>query len=98
MLDPSEIDRIASQAARTALTGVELVGVHGEPTTDWVGDDALLITIVMRTGMETAVTGDAALQTIVRIKRDLSSAGEDRFPHVKFTTEGEMLMDIDDDS
>ena len=98
MLNLIEVDRIANSAAQTALKGIELTEVHGEPTTDWEGRDALLITIVMRTGMEAKVTGNAVAQALVRIHRDLSLAGDERFPYIEFATEDEMLKEMDDDS
>lgn len=96
MLEPADIDRIAHKAAASALDGVEVVDVFGEPTLDSGGQDALLITVVIRPG-KGAVSDDAALNAIVGIYNDLFNAGEERSPIVDFATEDEM-MQMDDDT
>ena len=95
MLTLEEVGRISMNAASVALQGAELSAVFGEPTFDSLGKDALVVTIVIRSGVE-KISGDAAIDAFVRIQRDLSEAGEERFPIIEFATEEEMSLTDDD--
>ena len=44
---------------------------------------------------QTKVNGDAALDTIVMIQRELQKFGEERFPIIEFVTEDELASDGD---
>lgn len=66
------------------------VRVYSEPATDSDGYEALHVTIVLRSDARNELGGDSALDTIVRIQRDLRNSGKERFPIVEFVTEREL--------
>lgn len=65
-----------------------------EPSVELDGLDAVRVTIVLSND-DVAVTGDAAMNTIVDIHQALQRAGDDRFPLVDFMTEDELASDAD---
>jgi hypothetical protein len=89
MLDLAEVGRIVQKAASSAL-GSGLVKAYAEPTTDSLGRDALLVTIVLTNDRGEGVSGDEALETLVRIRDDLLAAGDERFPILEYATEEEL--------
>jgi hypothetical protein len=86
MLALTEIDRIVTKAAKDSLKG-KFIRAASAYATDSEGQDALDLTIVLA---KARVSGDAALDAIVRIQHDLSDSGEERLPIVHFATESEL--------
>jgi len=58
----------------------------------------LLLTIVPRTDKAKVVSGDSALDTIVRVHNDLERAGEERTVITEFATEAELEDELDADA
>lgn len=90
MLDTKQNDDIVKKAARAHFPAGSVQRVFSEPTIDSQGRDALRFTIVVGPDALDAVEGDALLETLVQIRRDLDSAGEDRFPIVNYATQAEL--------
>ncbi len=90
MITPEEVDAIAAAAARANLSERVVLRVFSEPTLDSEGKDALHLTIVVAAEAVDALEGDALLDTLVQIQRDLQKAGEDRFAIVEYATEAEL--------
>lgn len=90
MITPAEVDTIAAAAARANLSANAVLRVFSEPTLDSEGKDALHLTIVVAPEAVDALEGDALLDTLVQIQRDLQKAGEDRFAIVEYATEAEL--------
>jgi len=95
MLTSGDVDRVVDKAATAALKGVKLSKVYSTVTTDSDGRDALNITVVIESIGKNAMTGDAALNAIVRIQRDLRASGEERLAIVDFATEDELTPNGD---
>jgi hypothetical protein len=90
MTSEKRIRQIARQAATANLGSANFSSVTNSTTTDSTGQEALRITIVIKPGAETKITGDAALDTVVEIQDRLRKAGEERFPLVEFATTKEL--------
>ncbi len=95
MFSLTKVNRIVDLAASAVLQPDKLRRVFSDYTTDSDGRDALLLTIVLRTDKAKEVTGDTAVDTIVRIHNDLESFGEERLPIIEFATEAELEADAD---
>jgi hypothetical protein len=90
MTSEKRIRQIARQAATANLGSANFSSVINSTATDSTGQEALRITIVIKPGAETKITGDAALDTVVEIQDRLRKAGEERFPLVEFATTEEL--------
>lgn len=90
MLDLSDIDRVVDRAASASLKNAGFSRVYTKFTTDSEGREALHVTIVLRSNKNKEVSGNSALNTIVRVQRDLRRSGEERFPIIEFVTEDEL--------
>ena len=93
MLSLNEVNRVVDLAASAVLKPDKLSRVFSDYTTDSDGRDALLVTVVLRTDKAKEVTGDTALDTMVRIHHDLENSGEERLPIIGFATEAELEAD-----
>lgn len=90
MLDEKKIQEIAKEAATANLASANVSSVSSSTAVDSEGRDALRITIVIAPGAETKITGDAALNTLIRIKEHLRREGEERLPLVEYATKEEL--------
>jgi len=90
MLDLSNVDQIATKAAAAVLKKPGISRVFSRPKLDSCGEEALEVTVVLKNDTADEVTGDQALDTIVKIGWDLDLSGENRAPFVRFVTEGEL--------
>ena len=66
--------------------GTAVLDVTTLPTITFTGEDALRITIKVTPESTAAITGRAALSTLVKIQRELHERGEDRFVIVEYET------------
>lgn len=98
MLNLRDVDRVVDKAASAALKKARVSRVYSALTADSDGRDALLLTIVVRGGNNDDISGDRALDTIVRIRHDLLESGEERFPIIEFATEAELEFDASSQS
>ncbi len=90
MLDLQQITQVADKAASSVLKKVGVSRVFTEQTADSDGNEALSVTVVIRRGRKDELTGDYALDTIVKIGTDLRNAGEERLAIVHFAAEEEL--------
>jgi len=90
MLDEQKIAEIAQKVASANLTSSNVTSVSSSPTTDSLGQDALRITIIIKSGAETTISGDAALDTLVGIRDELRLAGEERMAIIEYATKEEL--------
>jgi outer membrane protein assembly factor BamA len=90
MLDDRKINQIAKRVATANLSSQNFTSVTSSSTTDSAGNEALQITIVIKPGAESKITGDAALKTLVQMQDKLRRAGEDRFPIIEYATKKEL--------
>ena len=79
MQTQSDIDVLIARAASAALGDHTIARVSSEPGVDSDGVDAIRVMIVL-SGRDDTVTGDAALNAIVDIHQASQKAGDDRFP------------------
>ena len=91
MIVLDEINSIATKAAKANLGADVVDRVFSEPTSDADGRDALHLTIVIAPESVQQLDGDALLDTLVQIQRDLQAAGEDRFAIVEYATNEELV-------
>jgi hypothetical protein len=94
MLEDKKVARIVSAAARKTL-GKEFIRTEIGPTIDSRGESAIRVLLVIKPGAADRITGDAALDSVVGIQRQLQEAGEEDFPIIEFATEEE-LAEVDD--
>jgi len=94
MIDLDKISQIARDAAKANLGSQNVVRVESEPTSDWAGDEALNLLIVIAPGVANTAKDNAFLKTLSQISDQLLDAGEERFPFVHYATEEE-LANID---
>ena len=90
MLDERKIEEIAQKVASANLTSTNVTSVSSSPTIDSLGHDALRITIVIKSGAESTISGDAALDTLVGITDQLRRAGEERLAIIEYATKEEL--------
>jgi hypothetical protein len=90
MLDEKRIREIAHAVATDKLTSANVTSVSSSAAIDSEGNDALRITIVIKSGSASKITGDAALDTLVGIQQRLRAAGEERFAIVEYATKKEL--------
>ena len=94
MQTPADIDALISQVASAALASHVVAQVSSRSGVDSDGLDALRVVIVL-SGHDDTLTGDAALSTIAGIRRALQENGDGCFPYVEFTNEHELASDVD---
>ena len=90
MLDEERIREIAKEVASANLASTNVTSVSSSPTTDLEGHDALRITIVIKSGSESKIGGDAVLDTLIGIKDRLRREGEERLAIVEYATKEEL--------
>jgi hypothetical protein len=84
MLEEKTISTIASSVARR--NGTVVLDVTTWPTATFTGEDALRIRIEVTPESSVAISGKAALDTLVEIEQELHKNGEDRFAIVEYST------------
>lgn len=97
MMTLDDANRIVGNAASVTLKDAGLIRAFTEDTVDPDGRDALRVVVVV--DAENKITGDLAIDVLVRIQQDLQRAGEDRFAYVEYATEqdlAEELLEHDD--
>jgi len=90
MLDEKRIREIAQEVAAANLASANVTSVSSSAAIDSEGHDALRITIVIKSGAETKIRGDATLDTLVGIKDRLRREGEERLAIVEYATKEEL--------
>ena len=90
MLDDKRIAQIATEVATANLSPQNFTSIVSSSSTDSTGQDALRITIIIPTGAEKRIQGNATLSTLVQMQERLREAGEDRFPIIEYSTEREL--------
>jgi hypothetical protein len=94
----TKIDQIVAEVATAILSRASVDSVRSEPTVDSQGDEALQITIVVKSDAVEKLKGDPALDIIVQIQDRLIEAGEDRFPIVEYATPEDLASGDDPES
>lgn len=95
MLDFVTIERIAAKAARAQVSDAGLERILVSPAIDSDGRDALRITLVLKPEAVRALSGDGALDLLVRVQQELANCEEERFPIVEYATEAELKEEQD---
>ena len=90
MLDENWIKNIVAAAVAANLSSQAVLSVTTGSTTDFRGEPALKITIVLTPSSTASISGEAALATLSDIQQNLEDAGEERFPIVGYATEEEL--------
>jgi hypothetical protein len=91
MLDDKRIAQIATEVATANLSQQNFTTIVTSSSTDSMGQGALQITIIIPTGAERRIQGDATLNTLIQIQERLGREGEDRFPIIEYSTEREQV-------
>jgi hypothetical protein len=86
MLDDARIIQIATEVATANLSQQNFTSIINSSGADSMGQPALQITIIIPTGAEKKIQGDATLNTLVQIQERLHKEGEDRFPIIEYST------------
>ncbi len=90
MLNEKRVREIAREVAGANLASSNVASVSSGPAIDSEGHDALRITIVIESGAESRISGDAVLDTLVGIKDRLRREGEERLAIVEYATKEEL--------
>tara|TARA_R110002167_G_scaffold357510_1_gene573032 strand:- start:1367 stop:1825 length:459 start_codon:yes stop_codon:yes gene_type:complete len=91
---PEEAHRRLIQSALVRALGEEnIVRVIDEATTDFGGDDALKITVVIKPGAAKLLSAGASLDALVRVREQLSRMQDERTPAIEYATEDELAED-----
>ena len=90
MLNEPQLQALLADLVHGQLPAVELERVVAEAATDDDGAEMLRITLVVSQDSAEAMTGDEALDLLVRIRNELQQKGDDRFPVVSYATEDEL--------
>ena len=90
MLDITQVRDIAEEVVRARL-GTQLVeDVYAEPATDWTGDDALDVWVVIRPHEMREITKERKLgPTLIALSDRLVELGDMRFPFIAYMTRAE---------
>ena len=93
MLEPHQVNEIALTVARKHLTALDVQGVESESTVDSQGDEAVRITITLRSASKIAESGGPLLDTLSEISTLLQKNGDSRFPIIEYAAEDEPAVD-----
>ena len=96
MLDYPAIAKRVTEVARQTFGGEHIVHAIVEPWSDWLGNDALRVTLVI--APDTNLSGDAVIDTSVQISHRLLQDGEERKAFVYYATEDELAESDDPES
>jgi hypothetical protein len=94
-MDDKQITSIVKNIATANLSSDIIKSVLLSQGTDSTGNTALLVTIVLTPGSSEKVSGEAALDTLVSLRKALTEKGEERFPIVEYATEDELVARAD---
>lgn len=92
MITLDDANRVVGNAASATLKDAGLIRALTEDTVDPDGRDALRVVLVV--DAENKITGDLAVEVLVRIQQDLQRAGEDRFAYVEYATEEDLAEEL----
>jgi hypothetical protein len=95
MLHFPEIDALAREVAEKHLAALGVSDVTSEPAIDSQGDEALRITITIRSPDKIPGNGRQFLKTLTEIWGRLEEANDSRFPIIDYATQEE-LGGVDD--
>jgi hypothetical protein len=93
MLDLETIDDVVNRAASAALKASNLVRANVTPYVDADGESAIKVVLVLRDRWFAKDAGEPVVNTMVRVRRALEEAGEDRQPYFEFISEREWRED-----
>lgn len=89
MLELNQVDAIAREVATKHLAALGVEGVASEPAVDSQGDEALRITITIRSADKIPGNGQQFLKTLTEIWGRLEEANDSRFPIIDYATQEE---------
>jgi len=90
---------IVKNIATANLGSANVRDFLSESTTDVEGNAALKITIVLASELSAATTpGDAILNTLVQIHDELLKEGDERFPFIRYATQEDLQVSVDNES
>jgi hypothetical protein len=96
MLDNATIRAAVIDAARRNFGPEKIVRAVVEPWSDWLGNDALRVTIVIAPDAD--LSGRAAAETLVQTNQWLLRQGEERRAFIFYATEDELADSGDPES
>lgn len=95
MLDTDQISQIVTRIVEANTAPRSVRRVMAEPASTSEGEDALRITIVLTPEAVAQLASGHPLDVLVQTSDQLRSAGDQRFPILKYATEEE-LEDVGD--
>jgi hypothetical protein len=94
-----QIAAIGQKVFRKTLGSRRVEDIQVEPRTDSLGDDALLVRVIISPlAVEELKRGDKVATARFEFGRQLELAGEERFPVVEYATREELATDGDTES
>ena len=90
MLNLTQIAEIAREVGTTYLGGHWIKDILTEETTDWVGDDAVRITMVLDDAVVGHLDGENIAKTLVNLRKRFFAHEDQRIPYIIYTTVSEM--------
>ena len=90
MLDITRIRDIAEEVVRARIGTGLIEDVYAEPGSDWTGDDAIDVRVVIRPRAMREIARDRKLgPTLIALSDRLVELGEMRFPFIAYMTRAE---------
>ena len=96
MFDNSTIAEIVLEIARRNFGPENIVRAMVEPWSDWLGNDAFRVTLVIAPGAD--LSGRAVVNTLVQTNQQLLREGEERRAFIYYATEDELADSGDSES
>jgi hypothetical protein len=90
MIEAAEVAQIAEEVARDKLGTDNVVRTVAEPMIDWTGEEGWRVLIVLAPDAVPRISGDAALDNLVKLQEMVHKAGDNRFAFVEYATEEEL--------
>jgi hypothetical protein len=96
MLDYPTVAAIATEIGRANFGSHHVLRAIVEPWSDWVGNDAFRVTLVITP--EADLSGDAVINTSLKVSDRLLHDGEERRAFIFYATEDELAVSGDPES
>ena len=93
MLDVQQVTELANDVARTTLSGRKIESVSVEPSVDWLGHDAVRITVVTHGQVADRSTVEAIVAIENKLQDRFYQLGAELWPFVDILTPEDLAAD-----
>lgn len=93
MLEDPEIQKLMKHIAAEIFAPQDLLEVLSQAASDEYGHDALRITLVISNDAASQLSGKQLSDMLHELRYSLLREGDERFPHIHFTTPADSVSD-----